>query len=307
VAGRPGGTSWLSVIVAMLATLIILTLSALPGLAAVSPAPAADGVNGSASVDPSVLGDQSNGRFLVQAKARSDGRPAEADGVPGGRVDSCPGCKWAVYPACGAYNPDDPNNGMCTSADVVCPPGQVRMRTLFMPPGTTTWTVPPSFCYDPNAVPAGAAPPLDITGAVRNYLESLPLPAPSPSFQPPGGTLVNLPTIFDAGSGPASPAGFDLAGLHITVTPKPLRWTWTFEPGVTQTATLPGGTYPNKDVTYTYRTTGPRAVTVAAVWGATYRVNGGADQPVDGTVTRTSAPITVPVYEARSELVAGTG
>src|SRR5664280_1841924 len=88
--------------------------------------------------------------------------------------------------------------------------------------------------------------------------------APSPSFQPPGGTLVNLPTIFDAGSGPASPAGFDLAGLHITVTPKPLRWTWTFEPGVTQAATLPGGTYPNKDVTYTYRTTGPRAVTVTA-------------------------------------------
>jgi len=254
-----------------------------------------------------VTADQPNGAYVVQARTGSGGAGAVNAPAPSGRVDSCPGCKWAVYPACGAYNPDDPNNGMCTSADVVCPPGQVRMRTLFMPPGATTWTVPPSFCYDPNAVPAGAAPPLDITGAVRNYLESLPLPAPSPSFQPPGGTLVNLPTIFDAGSGPASPAGFDLAGLHITVTPKPLRWTWTFEPGVTQTANLPGGTYPNKDVTYTYRTTGPRAVTVTAVWGATYRVNGGADQPVDGTVTRTSAPITVPVYEARSELVAGTG
>ena len=153
-----------------------------------------------------VTADQPNGAYVVQARTGSGGAGAVNAPAPSGRVDSCPGCKWAVYPACGAYNPDDPNNGMCTSADVVCPPGQVRMRTLFMPPGATTWTVPPSFCYDPNAVPAGAAPPLDITDAVRNYLESLPLPAPSPSFQPANGTLVNLPTIFDAGSGPASPA-----------------------------------------------------------------------------------------------------
>src|SRR5664280_1604684 len=183
---------------------------------------------------------------------------------PAGGWTHAPGVSGPFTRPAGHTTPTIPTTACARAPTLSAPPGQVRMRTLFMPPGATTWTVPPSFCYDPNAVPAGAAPPLDITDAVRNYLESLPLPAPSPSFQPPGGTLVNLPTIFDAGSGPASPAGFDLAGLHITVTPKPLRWTWTFEPGVTQTANLPGGTYPNKDVTYTYRTTGPRAVTVTA-------------------------------------------
>ena len=211
-------------------------------------------------------------------------------------------------PACVPHSPDNPDTPLCTGPAALCPPGLERTWVLLLPAGASAWLYQPSICADPNAAPPAArAPPLDVAGAVRTYLDSLPLPTPNPSFQPPGGTLVNLPTIFDAGSRPAPPAGFDLAGLHITVSPKPLRWTWTFEPGVTQTATLPGGTYPNKDVTYTYRTTGPRAVTVTAVWGATYRVNGGADQPVDGTVTRTSAPITVPVYEARSELVAGTG
>jgi hypothetical protein len=58
-------------------------------------------------------------------------------------------------------------------------------------------------------------------------------------------------------------------------------------------------------VTYTYRTTGPRVVTVTAVWGATYRIDGGPPQTVDATVARSSSPITVPVYQARSELVAG--
>jgi hypothetical protein len=259
--------------------------------------------------DASVTTDQAVGGYAIQVRTRSNGNGAGgATAATGGGADSCPGCKWAIFPACSLNSPEDQGNVMCTNGSSLCRVGQIRMRVMYMAPGDTFWTGQPSICSDGNtAPPAGAAPPLDITGAVRNYLESLPLPVPSPSFQPPGGTLVNLPTIFDAGSGPASPASFDLAGLHITVTPKPLRWTWTFEPGVTQTATLPGGTYPNKDVTYTYRTTGPRAVTVTAVWGATYRVNGGADQPVDGTVTRTSAPITVPVYEARSELVAGTG
>lgn len=93
--------------------------------------------------------------------------------------------------------------------------------------------------------------------------------------------------------------------MHIAVTATPLRWAWSFEPGVTQTVGKPGGGYPNKDVTYTYRTTGPRSVTVTAAWGATYRIDGGAQQTVDTTVVLTSAPITVPVYEARSELVAG--
>ena len=285
-----------------LAVATVLRTSALAATAGYGPA------NTQRPGPTTVTADQPNGSYNVEVQARVDGDgTAAAPAKSGGGADPCPGCKWAIFPACSLNSPEDPGNVMCVTPTAVCPAGQVRMRVMFMPAGATSWTGQPSICYDPNAVPAGAAPPLDITGAVRNYLESLPLPAPSPSFQPANGTLVNLPTIFDAGSRPAPPAGFDLAGLHITVTPKPLRWTWTFEPGVTQTATLPGGTYPNKDVTYTYRTTGPRAVTVTAVWGATYRVNGGADQPVDGTVTRTSAPITVPVYEARSELVAGTG
>ena len=292
----------------LLAILSLTVAAASPSNAAAPNRYGATSGDNEVPADASVTTDQAVGGYAIQVRTRGNGDGAAgASATMGAGADSCPGCKWAVFPACSLNSPTNQGNVMCTTGASLCPVGQVRMRVMYMPAGATSWTGQPSICYDPNAVPAGAAPPLDIAGAVRNYVDSLPLPAPSPSFQPASGTLVNLPTIFDAGSRPASPAGFDLAGLHITVSPKPLRWTWTFEPGVTQTATLPGGTYPNKDVTYTYRTAGPRAVTVTAVWGATYRVNGGADQPVDGTVTRTSAPITVPVYEARSELVAGTG
>jgi hypothetical protein len=274
-----------------------------------------DGVNasdwgGHQSGSAAVTADQPGGGYLVRAQAGSQSDHASPVlNTQDNEVDSCHSCRWAVYPACALNSPDNPGNVLCTGATASCPPGQIRFAVMFMAAGATSWTGQPSICSDPTAAPPpiAAAAPIDIAGAVRDYLRTMPLPVPQPSFQPASGTLVNLPTIFDAGTVPTAPAGFDLAGRHITVTASPQRWSWTFEPGATQTVTKPGGRYPNTDVTYTYASTGTRSVMVTAAWGATYRVDGGAAQVVDATVSRTSAPLSVPVLQARSELVAGDG
>jgi hypothetical protein len=131
------------------------------------------------------------------------------------------------------------------------------------------------------------------------------VPAPEPTFQPAAGTLVDLPTIFSAGTRTALPEQtFPAAGMAITVSAKAASWDWSFEPGATQRFARPGGTYPNKDVTHTYRTTGPRTVTVVATWTGTYTVDRSAPRPITGNVQR-SATVRVPVFESRSEPVSG--
>jgi hypothetical protein len=145
--------------------------------------------------------------------------------------------------------------------------------------------------------------PVNIALAAQNFFDSMRLPAPRPSYEPPHGTLVNLPTIFESGDHGALTGSFQLAGMTVTVTAKPTLWTWRFDPGHSEQFNQPGGRYPNTSVAYTYLTTGRRVVTVTTTWTASYTVNGaGNSRPVAGFVTR-SGSVPVPVHEATSRLV----
>jgi len=84
------------------------------------------------------------------------------------------------------------------------------------------------------------------------------------------------------------------------------RWEWTFDRGVSEPFTEPGGGYPNQSVSYTYTGPGDRRVSVTTFWKAQFTVDGDGPFAVPGPeLTKTAGPVTVPVRSARSELVGG--
>lgn len=213
---------------------------------------------------------------------------------------SCTDCEWAAVPACATSGSVGSANGdLCSTSVTGCPTGQVLYRVYFRQQPAGPWAVVGTQCVGRGRQPTLTA---NVAGLAADFFRHMPLPAPGPSFQPADGAVVNQATIFSAGSPNGQQATFDLGGVAVTVSATPAYWEWTFEPGVTMRFTSPGGPYPNKDVTYTYRSPGERTVTVTTVWTATYTGPTGT-AAVDGVVTRTSAPMRVPVYEARSELV----
>lgn len=229
-----------------------------------------------------------------------DSGGADGSGHDSGSGSSCTTCEWSVVPACASTGELGTTSGdLCGSAATGCPTGQVLYRVYFRQSPNDPWAGEGTQCLGRGQQPA---PAVDVAGAAADYFRHMPLPVPGPSFQPADGAIVNTATIFSAGSPGGQDATFNLGGMTVTVSATPAYWEWTFEPGVTQRFTSPGGGYPNKDVTYTYHSPGTRTVTVTAVWTATYTgPTGTAD--VTGTVSRTSPPIEVPVHEARSELI----
>jgi len=131
------------------------------------------------------------------------------------------------------------------------------------------------------------------------------LPKQHPSFQPRTGGLVNVPVVFAAGqAGTLAHPTFDLAGFSVSLDVS-ATWTWDFDDGRPQRFTKPGGAYPDLDVTHTYATSDDRTVRVTTTWTGTFTVDGLGPFDITGpAVTQVSAPLDVPIHQARGELIA---
>jgi hypothetical protein len=212
---------------------------------------------------------------------------------------TCTDCQWTVSPACLANGPND--DALCMMAVSSCPRPAIMTR-VYLRHGTGPWQLIDTICLGPGQRPTPVA---DVSEIVRERVVNY-LPDAAPSFQPAQGGLVNLPTIFAAGE-PASiqTESFDVLGFTVVVTAK-ARWEWTFDHGVTKPFGKPGGAYPNDDVTYTYSDAGGREVSVTTYWDASFTLDGdGPFQVPGGEISKTAGPITVPVRQAKSELVGG--
>jgi len=203
---------------------------------------------------------------------------------------------------------------LCGAAVNTCPDGLIRFwvwhrttRWTKAADGTVTSMVDPwqqeqgTFCLgaDDPGVPTIAR----VLDRIRSDFTSLPLRVQAPRADPAPTTLVNLDTAFSAGT--AEPQTFDpvLLGTTVHVTAKPVRWTWTWGDGTSQSFARPG--IPKQpDVTHTYTRAGDRTVTVVVEWRGTFRV--GSD-PTEYSIQTPayvrSAPMTVRVRTARSQLV----
>lgn len=215
--------------------------------------------------------------------------------------DGCDDCEWSVVPACVAAEGGSVDVG-CLGARVGCAsPSDMRMRVYMRRPGGP-WELQGTVCRGAGE-PAVDAP--DVGAAVREEVAKY-LPDASPSFQPRAGGIVNLPTIFQAGEpGKITTESFDVLGFSVVVTAQ-ARWEWTFDDGVVKEFAEPGGTYPDMSVSHTYQDRGPRQVSVTTFWRGQFTLNGEGPFPVPGPeISKTSEPFTVPVRQARAELVAG--
>ena len=216
---------------------------------------------------------------------------------------ACPGCGYRVVPIC------ELRVG-CQFLGPPCPDPQATRYAVFA-------TRPPApevsegfVCLGPEEQPVSVD---DVTTQVRALVDELIPTDARVRVQPPGGALVNIPTIVLADGGrEAVTRQFFAAGFAVEVTATPVSWTWTFEPGATRVFAFPGDPYTSgvdpvrsgRHATYTYARSGQRQLQVVVSWQASYVLPGVGAVPV-GVVERPSPAVPLDVLTARSELFAG--
>jgi hypothetical protein len=187
-----------------------------------------------------------------------------------------------------------------------CPPGQGQYRLFRIAPGAETpLGLVCSGDGAPENVPA-AAPPQVTEAMILRAFRRIPLPALRSQSQPDDKTLINFDTIFFTQAEPLT-RQLTLLGQRVRLEITPSRFEWVHGDGTTATTTTPGAPYPAKDIVHRYadahRTVAHRVV---VTWSAEYALNGGALQPVNGTVTTTGPATPLRVAEA-SPALSGSG
>ncbi len=150
-------------------------------------------------------------------------------------------------------------------------------------------------------------PPTVTPAMVLSELRRVGLPALAVSMQPEGKTLVNLDTIFFTRPRPVD-VDLTILGQAVEVEATPTTYVWSFGDGTGLTTRSPGAAYPRKDVVHRYTDAGVTVrPAVSVVYGARFRVGGGAWQAVDGTVTIPGPSRGLEVAEAQPVLSGDRG
>jgi hypothetical protein len=165
---------------------------------------------------------------------------------------------------------------------------------IWRPLGTECFGQPPTAADTPQ--------PRITPALVLNEIRRIGLPILAAKTQPEGKTLVNFDTIFYTEAQPFN-ATVTLLGQRVDVVAEATEYAWHHGDGRTTTTTSPGAPYPSKEITYRYAdadtTVRPR---VDVTYSARFRVNGGAWQDIDETVTITGPQGSLRVSEARGVL-----
>lgn len=141
---------------------------------------------------------------------------------------------------------------------------------------------------------------------VLRAFRRIPLPRLASIAQPRGKTLINFETIFHTQARPFVRT-VRLLGQRVRLEIRPSGYLWSWGDGSSERTTSPGAPYPDKDVVHRYQhahVTVRHRVTIT--WSARYSVNGGAVQPVPGTVTLSGPATELRIAEATPAL-SGSG
>lgn len=182
----------------------------------------------------------------------------------------------------------------------MCPDGETAMTQQWYETTEGDVLAPATVC------PTEAAPPepVQITNAmVARAFKRIPLPASELIVQPPGGeTLVNFATNFYTEAAPFE-RSVTLVGQRVDLRIRPSGFAWSFGDGEERTTTRPGAAYPALEITHEYTRAGQVGPSVDTTYSAEFRVNGGAWEPVVGTVTMAGEPVALQVRTASPTLV----
>jgi hypothetical protein len=291
---------------------VVVTLSwiLLVLLSSAAPAAADPGQAGCFPTCGSATGNGSNIDVSV-VKGKSEQVTGRGDGTTG----RAPGrTTWTtidevIAPACSGNSRTSPD--LLCNAALTCPADnlvrfwvwhQVTEWKIGDPPASepvvtkvgSWYQEPGSFCLgadDPGITPIGV-----VIAEVQSGFQSLPLPSNTPVVSPAPSTLVNIPTRLSAGE--ASPFQMTVEpvpGITVTVNATPTEWRWTYGDGQGATTTVPS-------TEHVYTEARDRQASVRVTWTGTFTF-GGQTFPIRTPAYVTSAPVTVDVREARSELV----
>ncbi len=243
----------------------------------------------------------------------SGGGPGAGNSA-GGRRPTATGPTYDYHytPACTANGPPPgSDDALCAGAATVCSDGRIFFfvfrRELDRTTGTpvSSWDRLDSVCLGadtPLPIPAIAR----VAGLVRREFKADAVIRTSASYQPRDGGVVNLETIFYA----STPRTITLSplrilGLDVAITATATNYHWQWGDGESLDTASPGAPYPDQDVTHVYRRPGSYQVQVTVTYTGTYTIDGGASQPIVGTVTVPGPTAGITVREARAELVEG--
>jgi hypothetical protein len=223
-----------------------------------------------------------------------------ADSFTGSSADrsdaaACPDCQWALVPVC---KRDDVGGVGCGPAATSCPVGERRMVVLLARPPDLSWVVVGSVCV--NGAPLTVD---DVADRLADVVIER-VPRLEPTYQPPGGTVVNLPTLFASGQ-PArlDTRRFELVGFAVVLDAR-ASWRWQFGDGGALVTDQPGGPWPDRSVSHTYARPGTVAVQVSSRWQGWFTIDGLGPFLVAGApVEQTAGPLPLVVHEARAVLV----
>jgi hypothetical protein len=219
----------------------------------------------------------------------------------------------SAVPTC--YGNRGPNaDVMCMAAATACAADdqvqfwiyhQVTHHEVGKPDVVGPWTKEPgSYCLGPD----DPGPDNGVAQAfafVQSEFARLPLPRIAPKVEPAPKALVNVPTVFSAGSADAVHFTRSFGAFTFDITAKPQTWTWHYGEGEPDPHTGPGTPGDPDDTSHTYTKAGTyKNVYVAVTWGGTFTVTGSSEVfPIRGTATVSSPRTQVDVRQARSQLV----
>ena len=206
--------------------------------------------------------------------------------------------KRALVPVCYAYEVDtDIPPGDCVPATDFCDDPQNSIPFWDTVPIATSRfaTMRVIVCLSVAEAPKAAV--------TQQQFRRLPIPAPEIIVEPSGGhTLINIGTNFLTRKRPVV-LPTTVLGQAIQVKATPASYQWTYGDGTTFTTTNPGARYPALLTPHTYHQPGTYTVRLRTTFTGEYSVNGGPWQPINGTATTTSPPVTITAEERRAVII----
>lgn len=194
----------------------------------------------------------------------------------------------------------------CAGAQSCPNPGEILWTLWALPTGETTWQPLGSECHaQAPPIPTGAAAPRpQVTpGLVLRAVRSMGLPSATIRIQPARTTLVNFDTIFYAAE-PSFDRSITLLGYDVDIVANPATYRWHAGDGASFSTATPGGPFPSKEVVHRY-TAAHRTVrpSVDVTYQVRFRIDGGAWQTLDQTLTAAGPSTALAIREAAPVLV----
>ena len=233
-----------------------------------------------------------------------DSNSGGADAVDSGSSGEPAYLAFMWHTPCVRFSPNHtPTDSASCGIARACPDPVERSWQLWgQRADTRAWEYITIECFGRPPAAAQAPRPQVTAALVLNEIRRIGLPTLEAKTQPTDKTLVNFATIFYAEPQPFART-VRLLGQRVDIEANATEYTWHHGDGTTTTTGTPGAPYPSKEITHNYTdahvTVSP---SVDVKYSARFRVNGGAWQDIDETVTIAGPASDLRISEATAVL-----